>query len=110
MLQHGTNNYAKFGFSSTDGDALQRQEDRDARLRFTEDRNCKNSLIKNSLQDHDSLGEASSLQNQPDYTDVSETNEELNDMKGNECLFTDPQINPEKLEKLQEKWNIVPWL
>ncbi|KAK2702497.1 hypothetical protein QYM36_018892 [Artemia franciscana] len=30
MLQHGTNDYAKFEFSSTNGDALQRQEDRDA--------------------------------------------------------------------------------
>ncbi|XP_065584555.1 uncharacterized protein LOC136043570 [Artemia franciscana] len=110
MLQHGTNDYAKFEFRSTNGDALQRQEDQDAGLRFNEDRNGKNSHITVSPQDHDSLGEAASLQDQPDYIDTSERNEKLNDMKGNECIFIDPQMNPGKLEKLLEKWNIVPWL
>ncbi|KAK2722016.1 hypothetical protein QYM36_002540 [Artemia franciscana] len=110
MLQHGTNDYAKFEFSSINGDALQRQEDRDAGLRFNEDRNGKNSQITVSPQDHDSLGEAASLQDEPDYIDTSERNEKLNNMKGNECIFIDLLMNPGKLEKLLEKWNIVLWL
>ncbi|KAK2727562.1 hypothetical protein QYM36_008142 [Artemia franciscana] len=110
MLQYGTNDHAKLEFSSTNGDALQRQEDRDAGMRFNEDSNGKNSHITVSPQDHDSLGEAASLQDQPDYIDTSERNEKLNDMKGNECIFIDPQMIPGKLEKLLEKWNIVPRL
>ncbi|KAK2717349.1 hypothetical protein QYM36_006214 [Artemia franciscana] len=109
-LQQGTNDYVKIGFSSPNGDALQRQEDRDAGLRFTEDRNGKNSHITVSPQDHDSSGEAAGLQDQPDYIDTSERNEKLNDMKRNDCIFIDPQMNPGKLEELLEKWNIVPWL
>ena len=92
MLQHGTNDYTKFEFSSTKGNALQRQEDQDAGLRFNEDRNGKDSHITVSQQDHDSLGKAASLQDQPDYIDTPERNEKLNDMKGNECIFIDPQI------------------
>jgi len=79
-------------------------------LRFNEDRIGKNSHVTVSPQNHDSLGEAASLQDQPDYIDTPEKNEKLNYMKGNECIFIDPQMNPRKLEKLLEKWNIVLWL
>ncbi|KAK2717481.1 hypothetical protein QYM36_006305 [Artemia franciscana] len=94
ILQHGTNDYTKFGFRSLNGVALQRQENRDAGLRFIEDRNGKNSHITVSPQYQDSLGEAASLQDQLDYIDTSERNEKSNDMKGNGCIFINPHINP----------------
>ena len=108
MLQYGTCDYTKFGFNSTNGDALQRQEDRDTRLRFTEDRNCKNSHITVRPQDHDFLEETASLKDQPDYIDTWDRNEKLYDMKGNECIFIDPQMNPGNFERLLKKWTIVP--
>ena len=108
MLQYGTYDYKKFGFNSTNGDALQRQEDRDTRLRFTADRNGKNSHIIVRPQDHDFLEETASLKDQPDYIDTWERNEKLNDMKGNDCIFIDPQMNPGNFERLLKKWNIVP--
>ncbi|KAK2717648.1 hypothetical protein QYM36_006427 [Artemia franciscana] len=82
----------------------------DNEFNFAERKFGLSSHITVSPQDHDSLGEAASLQDQPNYIDTSERNENLNDMKGNESIFIDPQMNPGKLDKLLEKWNIVPWL
>ena len=81
MIKHGTNDNAKFGFSNTNGDNLKRQEDRDTGLKFSNDKNGKSSHVTVSPQNYNSLGEAASLKDQPDYIDTSERNEKLNGMK-----------------------------